>query len=226
MERQKVVSDRSWLRLWGSERKLSVDPEIIRTEEFIRTNFNYAGVLPMTEDGSEILLAGHKFKNAILWGPLAGAKEAGESPEETALREACEEAGGHEFANLFPPTVIIKATGHAQKMGIGLIYPAVVSKDIELKPNNEIQKFEWYYWSKVMELMDFELDVGADYMLWGSVYTYGLLNLWLKCMAKNNKMIGDPSGTVQEKMNRFISIEANLGIGGSFYDQLKSDGKL
>ena len=223
MERLKLVGDRSWLVSWGPQRELPVSPETIKTDEFIRVNYGSAGILPMTEDGNEVLLGGHLVDGVILYGPFAGNKIPGESVEETALREAKEESGGYEFNNLLPPTVIVHAK--ADQLGIGVIFPVVIDKNIVFKPNEEIENFKWFSWGGIMGLMDNELDVGMDYEFWGSVYTYALLDLWMKC-ATSHSWVSDPHGSIPEMMHRIISVEGGIGLGPSYYGQLKNDGKV
>lgn len=222
-ERIRIVNDRRWLNLGRSEFELPESAEIIRTEEYIRKHCNYAGVLPMTADGMKIMLGGHDTQRGMLWGPFAGKIELGESIETAALREGKEETG-HNFDNLLPPTVILNVTRRG-RMGIGAIFPTILPEDVEFTPTEEIQEFRWMHQGDLMRILDNELDVGQDYELWGSNYTYPTLELWLSCL-RRSAIVSDPAGSVPAMMNRIISFGTHFGIGDSAYEELKRKGEL
>lgn len=118
------VVDPNWvpIKRWGA-RSEHLDVSFL-TDKYIREHFSSAGVLPISEDGQEILLGAHKVENYLLWGPFAGKREPGEGPEATAEREFLEELGV--YGELHPPTVLVNMV--SDKTKIGVIYPTILKK--------------------------------------------------------------------------------------------------
>lgn len=142
---------------------------------------------------------------------MAGHRNYGESVEQTAQREGREESGRTENFNLLPPTVIVKAV-KKDKLGIGVIFPTIVPENHGFTPNEEISQFGWFNWGSLAQMMDYEMDIGADYEMWGSEYTWALLSLWHKCVTGHD-WVKDSEGKPWEMMNRIVSVETGLGIG-------------
>lgn len=150
--------------------RFGVGPDFL-DEDMMRRNFSSAGVLPIADAG-KVLLGSHVIAGQSVWGPFAGRREGEEHPEDTALREAEEEAGlsGLELGQ---PVVILRRSPIGDPK-IGLIFPVVVEEGRRLRvPNEEIEEAQWFDPEVgLSSLMDNENPL---YQLWGGDYTFWLL---------------------------------------------------
>jgi len=206
--RQKRISTNSW----GLDSE-EVDVSFI-TDEYIRRHFSSAGVLPLSEDGQEILLGAHQVEDYLLWGPFAGRREGGEEPEVTAERELFEELGVN--AKLFPPTVLVNMVSGTPK--IGVIYPTLLEKqEFPHVPNREIKEVKWFGWGKVAELQDMS---DACYFLWGDIYTWILLDYWHD-MRQDAEREGVHTITKMHGVQTQLEIGIGFGFSETPYKQVK-----
>lgn len=176
-----LETDRIVLDL-GSERGT-----LILTEDYIRGHFSSGGVIPVTPDGKHVLLGGHRVGRSLLWGPFAGKKEGEEKPEDTALREAKEE--GLPSLNICKlPVVLVNCMEGVPK--IGVVYPIVLDYDSNLgQPGvEEIEQIRPFSWGGLTELMD---EADPTVRLWGSGYTYILLQWVINILVANPSQPGE-----------------------------------
>lgn len=185
---------------WGSEVDELI-PLTRITEIEIRNSFSSAGVLPISSDGRRVLLGAHRTEQGFLYGPFAGSREDSEEPETTAYREALEELGM--FAPLWPPLVIINAARINQPK-VGVIFPIIISEEINFQPNEEIEEIAWFSWDDVCGLMD---ESHPAWRLWGGTYTLQLLREWTRSQAELWKKGSYKGEEIAEAMNGVVIVQ-------------------
>lgn len=125
---------------------------------------------PMTK---KILLVKHKDYDR--WTQPGGHIEAGEIPEETAVRETYEETGikikilGEHFPreeDYIRPLGIQRNRSANGETFIDIIYPAVPIRDMELKINDESADIRWFSREELEQINVFnDIKITMDYIL-------------------------------------------------------------
>jgi 8-oxo-dGTP pyrophosphatase MutT (NUDIX family) len=84
------------------------------------------------------------------WGLLGGAREAHESAEQAAIREAAEEGGLHPGAYVVLGSFLDDHGG----WGFTTVFAAAHSRDIEFRRNRETSRLEWIRrdWVQTLDL--------------------------------------------------------------------------
>ncbi len=211
---QLVNSPLSPLRSDKVARFQEIPPKQIFSEEYVREHFTTAGVLPIL-DSERVLLGAHKTVHGALWGPFAGKREAGETPETTATRELAEELG-IVLQKLYPPLIIIKFNPYEKSaFSIGLVFVTKLTGREQFNvPNREIDSVRDFSPGELFGLMDWS---DSSMFLWGDKWTQAVLNEWIWSCEEGRR-----KGTKSHKVFNHLYFQPNVYRNSpSLYSSLK-----